>query len=44
MFNPKKYPKYIEVPNGYWECSHSIKYVIVKGDGNENNKSGNRRK
>ena len=44
MFYPKKYPKYIEVPNNYWETSCNAEYIIVKGDKDGNSKSGNCRK
>ena len=23
----KEYPEYIEVPEGYWVCSHDVEYV-----------------
>ncbi len=39
MWYPKEYPKYIEVPNNYWEISYNIEYVIVKGEKNGKSKS-----
>ena len=39
MWYPKEYPKYIEVPNNYWEMSYNVEYVIVKGEKNGKSKS-----
>ena len=28
----KKYPTYVEVPEGYWVTSHNVEYSLEKSD------------
>ncbi len=38
MYFDKEYPRYLEVSEDYWECSHNVQYIEKEENENSNSR------